>query len=249
MNQIIGMKDIKKTYQSRGVETMALNGVNFSMTAGEFVSIMGPSGSGKTTLLNMLATIDQPTAGDIYFKEHSLTGLKVKDLSEYRSNNLGFLFQEYNLVDHLTGFDNIALPLTFDNINHKEIVKKVHEVAHLLKIEDQLTKYPYEMSGGQKQRIATARAIIKNPTIVLADEPTGALDSGSSKDLLNLLEYLNHTMNISILMVTHDPLSASFSSRVVFLKDGKEHSTLHRGHVRERFYNEILDQLIYLGGE
>lgn len=249
MNQIIRTEAIKKVYKSRGVETLALNGVDFEIDRGEFVSIMGPSGSGKTTFLNMLATIDSPTTGQIFFEGQNLVGMKQKHLSQFRSKHLGFLFQEYNLLDHLKGFDNIALPLTFEGIHHKEITVKVKALAKQLGIEDQLSKYPYEMSGGQRQRVATARALIKEPSLLLADEPTGALDSNASKDLLSLLSKINEEMNVTILMVTHDPTSASYSNRVVFLKDGKEHSTLYKGKQRERFYNEILDQLAYLGGE
>lgn len=249
MNHILKTEGIKKVYKSRGVETLALNGVDFAIEAGEFVSIMGPSGSGKTTFLNMLATIDVPTAGQVYFKDQSLIGMKQKKLSAFRSKHLGFLFQEYNLLDHLKGFDNIALPLTFEGVHHKEISKKVHDIAKQLGVEDQLNKYPYEMSGGQRQRIATARALVKEPSLLLADEPTGALDSNASKDLLSLLSHINEEMQVTILMVTHDPTSASYSNRVVFLKDGQEHSSLYKGKERQRFYNEILDQLAYLGGE
>lgn len=249
MNSIIQLEQVTKTYRSRGVETHALNGVNIDLHEGEFISIMGPSGSGKTTLLNMLATIDQPTSGKIYFKNNDLTKMKIKTLSDYRSKHIGFLFQEYNLLEHLKGFDNIALPLTFENIPHKLIKQRVEEVAAKLGVVEQLNKYPYEMSGGQKQRVATARAIIKEPTMLLADEPTGALDSASSKQLLSLLESLNANYGITILMVTHDPLSASYSKQVIFLKDGKEHAILNKGQSREVFYTKILDQLTYLGGE
>lgn len=245
---VLAITSLRKTYKSRGIETKALNGVNMDVLDGEFVSVMGPSGSGKTTLLNILSTIDQATSGSVSFKGTELAKMKKKDLSAFRSEHIGYLFQEYNLLDHLTVFENVALPMTFDNQPFRVVKEKVDELLNFFGIEDHSKKYPYELSGGQKQRVAAARAIIKKPSIVLADEPTGALDSKSSLELLNLLMRLNKEMNITILMVTHDPLSASYSQRVVFLKDGKEHSVLYKEDGRRGFYHEILDQLAYLGG-
>lgn len=245
---IINIRDLRKTYKSRGIETRALNGVSMEVKEGEFVSVMGPSGSGKTTLLNILSTIDSPTSGSIHFQGSDMAKLKKKALSEFRSNHIGYLFQDYNLLDHLTVFENIALPMTFDNRPYEEVKGKVQELLAFFSIEEVGKKYPYELSGGQKQRVAAARAILKNPSIVLADEPTGALDSKSSLELLSLLGRLNDERQVTILMVTHDPLSASYSDRVVFLKDGKEHSELVKGQKRSQFYHDILDQLAYLGG-
>ncbi len=247
-HNLISINHLTKIYKSRGIETRALNGVNMEVQEGEFVSVMGPSGSGKTTLLNILATIDLASAGAIYFKGEDMAKMKKKALSGFRSNHIGYLFQDYNLLDHLTVFENIALPMTFDNRSYDELNQKVNELLNFFSIQAHSKKYPYELSGGQKQRVAAARAIIKNPSIVLADEPTGALDSKASLELLELLVKLNRERKVTILMVTHDPLSASYSDRVVFLKDGKEHSELIKGEKRSRFYHEILDQLAYLGG-
>lgn len=249
MNTFIEVKDVRKVYKSRDIKTQALKGVNLSINEGEFISVMGPSGSGKTTLLNMLATIDQVSSGQIIFEGKRIDEMKVKELAAFRRDKIGFLFQEYNLLDHLTIFDNIALPMTFDGVKAKVVATRVREIADLLGIRSELKKYPYELSGGQKQRVAAARAMIKNPSIVLADEPTGALDSKSSSDLLARIEYLNRQEKMTILMVTHDPLSASYSNRVIFLKDGLDHSVLYREGSREAFYHQILDQLAYLGGE
>lgn len=247
MATLIEVQDLRKVYKSRKVRTEALKGVDLSIESGDFVSVMGPSGSGKSTLLNLIATIDTISGGKILFNDKPIGTMKTKELAEFRRDSIGFLFQEYNLLDHLTVLDNIALPLTFDGLKSGEINTRVRTMSELLGIEDQLNKYPYELSGGQKQRVAAARAMIKKPSIILADEPTGALDSKSSNELLKLLKDLNVSHHMTILMVTHDPVSASYSDRVVFLKDGKDHSMLYREKSREVFYQQILDQLAYLG--
>ena len=247
-NNLISITNLRKTYKSRNIETKALNGMNMEIAEGEFVSVMGPSGSGKTTVLNILSTIDTPSSGTIQFRGKTMTDMKSREMSAFRSEHIGYLFQDYNLLDHLTIFENIALPLTFDNRPYKEVKELVEELLQFFALSEHRDKYPYEMSGGQKQRVAAARAIIKKPSIVLADEPTGALDSKSSMELLSLLNRLNKEKGVIILMVTHDPLSASYSDRVVFLKDGKEHSVLYKEDTRKSFYQNILNQLAYLGG-
>ena len=220
------------------------------MEKGEFVAIMGASGSGKTTLLNCISTIDKVTAGHIYVAGQDITSLKSKELNKFRREELGFIFQDFNLLDTLTAYENIALALSIQNEKYKEINLKVKKVAYDLGIEDILNKYPYEMSGGQKQRVASARAIINEPKLILADEPTGALDSKSSRMLLERFEYLNNLLQATILMVTHDAFSASYSSRVIFIKDGKIFNEIVKGdRSRKEFFNEIINVVTMLGGD
>ena len=205
---------------------------------------------GKTTLLNCISTIDRVTAGKIIVKGQDITKLKGNKLNKFRREELGFIFQDFNLLDTLTAYENIALALTIQKVNAHEINRRVKEVAQKLNITEILNKYPYQISGGQKQRVASARAIITNPELVLADEPTGALDSKSAKQLLESFEALNQKLNATILMVTHDPLSASYCSKILFLKDGKIFNRIEKGEKeRKEFYNEILDVLALLGGD
>lgn len=250
MNTILKVHDIEKYYGNKGNVTKAIDHISLTVEEGEFVGIMGPSGSGKTTLLNCIATIDNVTTGHILIKEADITSLRPKALENFRKNELGFIFQDFNLLDTLTAYENIALALTIQNINPKDIDGKIQEVAKRLGILDVLTKYPYQMSGGQKQRVASARAIITKPSLILADEPTGALDSKSSRMLLETFDKLNSEMKATIVMVTHDALTASYASRILFIKDGKIFNELVRGNdSRKMFFNRIMDIVTLLGGD
>lgn len=250
MDNILTIDKIEKYYGSKSSLTKAIDGISFEVEKGEFVAIMGASGSGKTTLLNCISTIDKVTAGHIYVAGQDITALKSKELNKFRREELGFIFQDFNLLDTLTAYENIALALSIQNEKYKEINLKVKKVAYDLGIEDILNKYPYEMPGGQKQRVASARAIINNPELILADEPTGALDSKSSRMLLERFEYLNNLLQATILMVTHDAFSASYSSRVIFIKDGKIFNEIVKGdRSRKEFFNEIINVVTMLGGD
>ena len=244
------IKRIEKYYGNKSSLTKAIDGISFDVDKGEFVAIMGASGSGKTTLLNCISTIDKVTAGNIYVGGIDITKLKNKELNKFRREELGFIFQDFNLLDTLTAYENIALALSIQNVGAKEIDRKIKKVAYDLDIEDVLNKYPYQMSGGQKQRVASARAIITNPKLILADEPTGALDSKSSKMLLERFNHLNKDLMATILMVTHDAFTASYASRVIFIKDGRIFNELLRaGRSRKEFFDEIIDVVTMLGGE
>lgn len=250
MNEILKVEKLEKYYGGKSNLTKALNDVSFHAEKGEFVAIMGASGSGKTTLLNCIATIDKVTAGHIFVGGLDITKLKGNNLNKFRREELGFIFQDFNLLDTLTAYENIALALSIQNVNVFEIEEKIKKVAHQLGIEDVLQKYPYQMSGGQKQRVASARAIITNPKLILADEPTGALDSKSSKMLLERFNYLNRELKATILMVTHDAFTASYASRVIFIKDGKVFNEIHRGdNTRSEFFDKIIDIVTLLGGD
>ena len=248
--ELLKIDNIEKYYGSRSSLTKALDGISLTVDKGEFVAVMGASGSGKTTLLNCISTIDRVTAGHIYLEGEDITGLKGNDLNRFRRDKLGFIFQDFNLLDTLTAFENIALALSIQKVPAKEIESRVNTVARQLNIEDVLKKYPYQMSGGQKQRVASARAIITEPKLVLADEPTGALDSKASKMLLERFNYLNKDMGATIIMVTHDSFTASYASRVVFIKDGKLFNELNRGeNSRKQFFDGIMDVITLLGGD
>lgn len=250
MSEILKVEKIEKYYGGKSNLTKALNDISFSIKKGEFVAIMGASGSGKTTLLNCIATIDKVTAGHIFVDGLDITKLKGNELNKFRREELGFIFQDFNLLDTLTAYENIALALSIQNTNVFEIDERIKKVAKELGIDDVLGKYPYQMSGGQKQRVASARAIITNPKLVLADEPTGALDSKSSKRLLERFNYLNHELEATILMVTHDAFTASYASRVIFIKDGKVFNELHKGEdKRGEFFDKIIDIVTLLGGD
>ena len=250
LKKILEVKNLKKYYGSHGNITKAVDGISFDVLEGEFVAIMGASGSGKTTLLNTISTIDTVTSGNIYLDGVDITTLKEEELADFRRENLGFIFQDFNLLDTLTIEENIALSLI---INHEDILKvdkKVDEIAKKLGISDILDKFPYEISGGQKQRCACARALINEPKLILADEPTGALDSKSSRMLLETMDEMNERLHATILMVTHDSFSASFCKRVIFIKDGKIFNEILKGEkTRKEFFNEILDVLTMLGGD
>ena len=240
--EILRVDNIEKYYGRKGNITKAINNISFTVEEGEFVGVMGASGSGKTTLLNCISTIDKVSSGHIYISGNDITKLNSKKISKFRREELGFIFQDFNLLDTLTAYENIALALTIMKVNHKEIDKRVKDVAKKLNIEDVLNKYPYEMSGGQKQRVACARAIITKPSLILADEPTGALDSKSAKMLLESMEDLNESLNATIMMVTHDAFSASYARRILFIKDGKIFNELIRGNdSRKEFFDKIIE--------
>ena len=250
MENILKIDKVEKYYGSRSSLTKAIDNISFEVDKGEFVAIMGASGSGKTTLLNCISTIDRVTSGHIYVDGEDITKLKGNKLNKFRREELGFIFQDFNLLDTLTAYENIALALSIQNVSASDIAKRIDKVAKELDIKDVLKKYPYQMSGGQKQRVASARAIITNPKLVLADEPTGALDSKSAKMLLERFTYLNKELTATILMVTHDAFTASYASRVIFIKDGKIFNELHRGSdSRKEFFDKIIDVVTLLGGD
>ena len=250
METILKIENIEKYYGNKSSLTKAIDGLSFDVERGEFVAIMGASGSGKTTLLNCISTIDKVTAGHIYIDGQDITSLKGNKLNQFRREKLGFIFQDFNLLDTLTAYENIALALSIQRVAYKTIDKRIQEVAQELNIEGILNKYPYQMSGGQKQRVASARAIISEPKLILADEPTGALDSRSSKMLLEKMNYLNQQLTATILMVTHDAFSASYASRVIFIKDGKIFHEVRRGQdSRKDFFDKIIDVVTLLGGD
>lgn len=250
MENILKIDKIEKYYGNKSSLTKAVDNISFNVEKGEFVAIMGASGSGKTTLLNCISTIDRVTSGHIYVAGEDITKLKGNKLNKFRREELGFIFQDFNLLDTLTAYENIALALSIQDVRANEIDRRIKKVAKDLDIEGVLNKYPYQMSGGQKQRVASARAIITSPKLILADEPTGALDSKSSKMLLERFEYLNKNIEATILMVTHDAFTASYASRVIFIKDGKIFNELHRGsNSRKEFFDKIIDVVTVLGGE
>ena len=244
--ELLDVRNIKKVYATRGNKTTALNGVDFKVSEGEFVAIMGESGSGKTSLLNILAALDRPTDGDVYLKGKSLREIKEKDITVFRRENLGFVFQEFDLLANFNNQDNILLPLVLANFKYQDMMERLMPIAKALGIEGLLKKYPYEISGGQKQRVAVARALINRPKLILADEPTGALDSRSSDELLGIFEKINQSGQ-TILMVTHSVKAASYASRVLFIKDGIIFHELYKGDMRyEDFFSKISDTLTLL---
>ena len=250
MEPILTVTHLQKYYGARSSVTRAIDDMSFSVQPGEFVGIMGASGSGKTTLLNCIATIDRPTAGHIVVDGADITAMKSKALSKFRRERLGFIFQDCNLLDTLTAFENIALALTILRTPAGEIEPRVKETARLLEIEECLSKYPYQLSGGQRQRVAAARAIITRPALVLADEPTGALDSKAARLLLDRLEALNREQQATILMVTHDAFTASYCRRILFIKDGRPFTELIRGEdSRKDFFTRIIQVVTLLGGD
>ncbi len=250
MKNILEIQNIEKYYGNKSNLTKAIDNISFNIKQGEFVGIMGASGSGKTTLLNCISTIDRVSAGRIIIDGKDITKLKGNQLNKFRREELGFIFQDFNLLDTLTAYENIAIALTIQKVNHKEIDKRVKDIAEKLEITDILNKYPYQISGGQKQRVASCRAIITNPKLVLADEPTGALDSKSARQLLETFETLNSSLNATILMVTHDSFSASYANRILFIKDGRIFNELIKGEdTRKQFFEKIIEVQTLLGGE
>ncbi len=250
METVLKLDNVEKYYGNKSSLTKAIDNISFEVKKQEFVAIMGASGSGKTTLLNVISTIDKVTSGHIYVKDQDITKLKGNDLNKFRREELGFIFQDFNLLDTLTSYENIALALSIQSVGAKEIDARVKKVSKDLDVSGVLNKYPYQMSGGQKQRVAAARAIITNPSLVLADEPTGALDSKSAKMLLERFNYLNTELMSTILMVTHDAFTASYASRVIFIKDGRIFSELIKGNLsRKEFFDKIIDVVTLLGGD
>ncbi|MET3291260.1 ABC transporter ATP-binding protein [Brevibacillus fluminis] len=244
---ILEVKNVTKVYEGR-LSYRALSDITMTIDEGEFVGIMGPSGSGKTTFLNMVSTIDSPTSGIVLIGGKNPHKLKKHELALFRRRELGFVFQNFNLLDTLTIRENIVLPLTLDGVNVKEMEEKVTVVAQKLGISEILDRRTYEISGGQAQRTAMARAVIHAPKLLLADEPTGNLDSKASRDVLETMQQINQVSGTTMLMVTHDPLAASYCDRVIFIKDGKLYNEIHRGENRQAFFQNIIDVLSLLGG-
>lgn len=250
MSKILQVTNIYKEYRTKENLTKVIQGISFQVETGEFVGIMGPSGSGKSTLLNCISTIDTITSGQIKISNREITSLKSREVAAFRRENLGFIFQHFNLLDTLTAYENIALALSIMKRPIDEMKARIHKVAKTLDIEQVLHKYPYQMSGGQQQRVSAARAIVSNPSLILADEPTGALDSRSAKMLLNNFATMNEQMKATILMVTHDSYTASYCKRILFIQDGKIYKELLRGDdSRKLFFDKIMDVVADLGGE
>ncbi len=249
METILKIENVEKYYGNKSNLTKALDQVSFEVETGEFVGIMGASGSGKTTLLNCISTIDRVTGGKIVVEGRDITSMKGNALNKFRREKLGFIFQDFNLLDTLTAYENIALPLSIRNMPPIKIDAKIVELAEILGIDDVIKKYPYQMSGGQKQRVAAARALIGDPAMVLADEPTGALDSKSARSLLESMEGMNQNYDATILMVTHDAFAASLATRVIFLKDGQIFNEVRKGDdSRKQFFDRIMDVVTLMGG-
>ena len=245
---MLEVKNVSKIYEGK-IAYKALNDINLSIEEGQFVGIMGPSGSGKTTLLNLIATIDEPTTGEILMNGQNPHLLKKEKLAKFRRRELGFVFQDFNLLHTLTVEENIVLPLTLDGVKVKEMKRKAATIAEKLGITEIMNKRTYEISGGQAQRAAVARAMIHSPKLLLADEPTGNLDSKSSKDVMEMLEAINKKERATMLLVTHDPQAASYCNRVIFIRDGQFYSEIHRGDNRQAFFQKIIDTLSLLGGD
>lgn len=249
MRTILQATNVNKIFGSKENRYTALQDINLSIEEGEYVGIMGPSGAGKSTLLNIFSTIDTPTSGEITIDGQNIAAMNEEKLSDFRRNKLGFIFQDYNLLDTLTVKENILLPLALSKVPTAEIEKRVEEIADMFGIREILDKYPYHISGGQKQRTAASRAIVSNPSLILADEPTGALDSKSATGLLESLSRLNQNNQATILMVTHDAYAASFCKRVIFINDGKLFRELYKEDMtRQAFFGEIIEVLATLGG-
>lgn len=250
MDEVLKICRIEKYYGNKGNINKAIDNISFSVKKGEFVAIMGASGSGKTTLLNCISTLDRITTGNIFLEGKDITKLRGNHLNKFRREELGFIFQDFNLLDTLTAYENIALALTINKEPHKNIDKKIIKVAEELEIKKILNKYPYQLSGGEKQRVASARAIITQPKLILADEPAGALDSKASRMLLEKFENLNDGLKATILMVTHDAFTASYADRIIFIKDGKIFNEITKGNKsRKDFFNNIIEIVTLLGGD
>lgn len=245
---VVEINNVEKVYGKKGEnQSQALKGISLAIQHGEFVGIMGPSGSGKTTLLNVISTLDQATNGKIQIADKDITAMNQGHLADFRAQKLGFIFQDFNLLENLTIYENIALPLSLQGVSSKKIRGRVMKVAATLGIEATLQKYPVEVSGGQKQRAAAARALVHEPAIILADEPTGSLDSKNAKSLLEAMTELNERQEVSIMMVTHDAFSASYCKRIMFIQDGNIFTEIHRTGTRQQFFKQILDVLAELG--
>lgn len=245
---MLEVKNVSKVYEGK-VTYRALSNIDLEIEKGDFVAIMGPSGSGKTTLLNMVATIDEPTTGEVLIEAKNPHTLNQNDLAKFRRRELGFVFQEFNLLHTLTVEENMVLPLTLDGKRVKEMKQRANAIAEKLGIAEIMSKRTHEISGGQAQRAAIARAMIHQPKLLLADEPTGNLDSKASKDVMSMLETLNKKEETTMMLVTHDPQAASYADRVVFIRDGKFYSEIHRGQSRQTFFQSIIDTLSLMGGD
>lgn len=247
---LLSVQHVEKVFGRQGSLTRALDGVSLDVPRGEFVAIMGPSGSGKTTLLNCISTIDRPSGGRILVNGNDVTRLGSRALAKFRRDELGFIFQDSNLVDTLTGFENISLALTIKGTPSSQVTARVNEIAMRLGVASSLKQYPNQMSGGQRQRVAAARAIVCDPSLILADEPTGALDSHNATIMLETLEGMNKEFNATIMVVTHDAYAASFTSRTLFLSDGRIFNEIRRGDLpREEYFTRIMEVVTFLGGE
>ena len=249
MNEILKIKDISKDYGIKGFKTNVLKNISIAVNEGDFISITGPSGAGKTTLLNLMSTLDKATSGKIILDGIDVSKIKNKELSKLRREKIGFIFQDYNLLDNMNLMNNIALPLALGKKRSKEIEDRVIEIAKKFGLSNHLDKYPYQLSGGQKQRGAAARSLITNPSVIFADEPTGALDSKSAYELLDSLDRINKENNATIIMITHDPITASYSNEIYMLNDGSIKCKLNKGESRKEFYQKIMDMLSAMGGE
>ena len=249
MNEILKIKNITKDYGIKGFKTRVLKDISLNVNKGDFIAIMGPSGAGKTTLLNIMSTLDKQTSGDVILDKIDVSKVKNKELSKLRREKIGFIFQDYNLLDNMTLMNNIALPLALGKKKSKEIEDRVINIAKKFGLENHLDKYPYQLSGGQKQRGAAARSLITNPAVIFADEPTGALDSKSAYELLDSLEKVNKENNATIIMITHNPLTASYANEVYMINDGNIRCKLNKGDSRKEFYSKIMDMLASMGGE
>ena len=248
-NTVLEIKNLVKNFGTKGFKTSVLKGLDLKVNKNDFIAIMGPSGSGKTTLLNILSTIDKPTQGSVIIDGKDITKLKNKELSNLRKDKIGFVFQDYNLLDTMTLQDNIALPLSLNGVSSKECIQKTNELAEMFGLREHFKKYPYQLSGGQKQRGATCRALITDPEIIFADEPTGALDSKSSHDLLECLKLVNDNDQATILMVTHDAFSASYAKEVYILSDGAIKCKLTKGQNQKEFYDRIIEMQASMGSD
>ena len=250
MSIILTVNNLQKYYGKKGNIVKAVDNISFSVAEGEYIGIMGASGSGKTTLLNCISTIDSATSGHIFIDGQDVTTMNAAAVSKFRREKLGFVFQDFNLLDTMTAYENIALALTIQKVPAKEIDQRIREVINVLNITDVLNKYPYQMSGGQRQRVAAARALVTHPTLILADEPTGALDSRSARTLLESFRILNEEFRATILMVTHDVFTASYCHRILFVRDGKIFNELIRGKEnRKEFFDRIMEVIALLGGD
>ena len=249
MNEILKIKNITKDYGIKGFRTRVLKDISLNVNKGDFIAIMGPSGAGKTTLLNIMSTLDKQTSGDVILDGIDVSKVKNKELSKLRREKIGFIFQDYNLLDNMTLMNNIALPLALGKKKSKEIEDRVINIAKKFGLENHLDKYPYQLSGGQKQRGAAARSLITNPAVIFADEPTGALDSKSAYELLDSLEKVNKENNATIIMITHNPLTASYANEVYMINDGNIRCKLNKGDSRKEFYSKIMDMVASMGGE
>ena len=247
--KVVEIKNLIKSYGAKDFQTPVLKGIDLTIYKEDFIAIMGPSGSGKTTLLNILSTIDKPTQGTVLLDGKNVTRMSNKELAKLRKDKIGFVFQDYNLLDTMTLQDNIALPLALGGVPSGQIAERIQALSAAFGIEEQLRKYPYQLSGGQKQRGAVCRALITNPEIIFADEPTGALDSKAGKDLLHCLRRVNDSGQATILMVTHDPHCASYAKDVYLLSDGMMKCRIGRGSDRKEFYNRIVDLQTSIGGD